>query len=114
MDELRRNKEDLTNEVDSLRTKKEELIRLIGQERSLFKRELPSLKKAKDDANEAQDDYDKGEQVIKEKFNESKLHVMMMMQFRDNHLRKLDEEKLVNADFKQKIVTLQGQIEELL
>ena len=114
MDELRRNKEDLVNEVDALRTKKEELIRLIGQERSLFKRELPSLAKAKQDANAAQDQYEGAENVIKDKFNETKLHVMMMMQFRDNHLRKLNEDKTKNSNIKAKIQVIQGEIEELL
>jgi len=114
MDELRRNKEDLTNEVDSLRTKKEELIRLIGQERSLFKRELPSLAAAKKNANESQDQYESAESVIKDKFNETKLHLMMMMQFRDNHLMKIQEEKMKNADIKSKIQVVQGDIEQLL
>eukprot|EP01084_Bolivina_argentea_P007767 14577_1 len=114
MDELRRNKEDLTNEVSQFSTQKEELIRLIGQERSLFKRELPSLATAKLDANKSQDDYEKAERIIRDKFNETKLHVMMMMQFRDNHLRKLDEEKLRASAIRQEIQSIQSDIEELL
>jgi len=114
MDELRRHKEDLTNEVQELRTKKQELIRLIGQERSLMKRELPTLAKAKTNANLSQDTFESAEQVIRDKFNDTKLHVMTMMQFRDNHLRKLTEEKAKRADVQAKIQVLKGDIEELL
>jgi len=114
MTELRRHKDDLTTEVVALRTKKEELIRWIGQERSLILRELPDLQKAKKEANAAQDQYEAAEAVMKEKFNETKLHVMMMMQFRDNHDRKLNEHQAIQADIKAKIQVLQSEIEELL